>query len=235
MQTPERVNPAENIHMSDADSSGLKFQSSTKTLAVDDLLRIYEGIMDEADKVLAAEQIAGPMDVPSKLDDLTGYVTWHSEYNDPTPPEDITEVPDLIIGKLFSFYSSWTNYVAAAVTRAKCLRDIQKRHQDVVRSALGLYYLEEKDIPATRVKDYVNVDERYVRVDAALLQINVFYETAASREEQLRRTLNNISREQTRRASELERIEHDEKGGRGGPQGGGGVTPRRTFGKGRWA
>jgi hypothetical protein len=217
--------------MTAPDTGGLRFQT-TKSLAVEELLARYDGIIEEADEVLAAEQIAGPLEIPPKPDDLDAYISWHEKYNDPLPPEDLTEAPDLIIGKLFSFFQNWTNYVASTVTRAKCLRDIQKRNLDVLKSALTIYYREEKGAPAGLIKDYINVDPRFVEVDAALLKIAVFYETASSREDQLRRTLNNISREQTRRANELERELHDDRGGRGGPRGAPGGERSRRFG--RW-
>lgn len=213
--------------MSENTRGGLRFRT-TKSLAVEDLLQRYDGIIDEADEVLAAEQIAGPLEMPERQDDLDAYITWHEKYNDPLPPSDLTEAPDLIIGKLFSFFQHWTNYVASTVTRAKCLRAIQQRNLDVLKSALTIYYREEKGYPAGLIKDYINVDPRFVEVDAALLKISVFYETASGREDQLRRTLNNISREQTRRANELERQLHDEKGGRGPSTGG---ERRRRFGK----
>lgn len=197
-----------------SEETGGRFQTS-RSMRVDDLLTVYDGIIEDADKTLAEEQIAGPLPIPGVPDGAESYINWHEKYNDPLPPDDLTNVPDLIIGKLFSFFQNWTNYVAGEVTRAKCLKDIQSRHLEVIKSALSIYYREEKKVTVAFVGDHVNVDSRFVDVDAALLRIKVFYETASSREAQLRRTLNNISREQTRRASELERQLHDEYGGRG--------------------
>lgn len=197
-----------------SEETGGRFKTS-RSLRVDDLLTIYDGIIEDADRTLAEEQIAGPLPIPGVPEGAEGYITWHPKYNDPLPPDDLTEVPDLVIGKLFSFFQNWTNYVAGEVTRAKCIKDIQARHLEVIKSALSIYYREEKKMTVAFVGDHVNVDSRFVEVDAALLRIKVFYETANSREAQLRRTLNNISREQTRRANELERLLHDEHGGRG--------------------
>lgn len=217
--------------MSDAEQSGLRFQTA-RSMNVEELLRTYDGVIDDADQFLANEQIAGPLPIPGQPEGIEGYITWHPEYNDPLPPDDLTEVPDHIIGKLFSFYSNWTNYVASAVTRAKQLREKQKRNLDTAKSALTIYYREERGVAAALIKDYVNVDERFVHVDAAYLQLSIIYETASSREDQLRRTINNISREQTRRANELERVIHDERGGRT-PEGrsSGGRAPGRRFGQ----
>ncbi len=204
---------------------------TARSLKVEDLLNIYDGIIDGADKVLIESDIAAPLPLPGMPDELDGYLNWAEReivvsdgrggeigkvirINDPLPPDDMTAVDDLILGKMFSLFQNWTNYIASEVTRAKCIRDIQERHLKVIKSALAIYYREEKGVAAGLISDYVNVDERYVEVDAALLRIKVFYETAASREDQLRRTLNNISREQTRRKDELDRTLHDERGGR---------------------
>jgi hypothetical protein len=183
-----------------------------RTLGVDRLLEIYDGIVDEATLVLQESQIAGPEPMPVPADELEGYLRW-TDHVDPLPPDDLTEVPGLVLGKLFAYFSSWTNYVAGEVTRAKCVKDVQERNLKVVQSSLSLTYREQGEAVAL-IKDRVTCDERYVQVDAALLRVKVFYETAKSREDQLRRTLNNISREQTRRRDELERLMHEEGGGR---------------------
>ena len=203
---------------------------AARSLKVDDLLIIYDGIIPDADDVLKESQIAGSLPLPNIPSGLDGYVRW-SDHNDPLPPDDLTEVSDLIIGKLFSFFQNWANYVSAETTRARAIRDVQSRHLNVVKSGLSIYYKEEMKKPASMVGDWVNVDERFVRVDAALMKVKVFYETANDRYEQLKRVLNNVSREQTRRKDELERLIHDEGGGRphgdGNGRGGGGFPGRR--------
>jgi hypothetical protein len=205
-------------------SEGVRRFPTAKSLAVEDLLEIYDGIIDSTDKVLEESQIAGRLPMPGMPDGLNEYVRWTS-HGDPLPPDDITEVTDLVLGKMFSFFQNWTNYVSAEATRAKAARDVQDRHLKVIKSALNIHYREEKKIVVGMLDDYVNVDSRYVEVDAALLRIKVFYETARDRYDQLKRTLNNISREQTRRKEELERLTHDERGGR--VPDGKGHAPRR--------
>ena len=215
--------------MTTADKGGLRF-STARTLKVDDLLKIYDGIIGDADSVLEESQIGGTHPVPLPPSGTESYLRWTS-YKDPLPPEDLTAVPDIIIGKMFSYMQNWTNYVAAEVTRAKCIKDIQERHLKVLKAALGSYYAEEESVPATLVGRKVEVDQRYVEVDAAYLRIKVFYETARSREDQLKRTLNNISREQTRRRDELDRLAHDQHGGKTSrdPSPGGRPGARRPF------
>lgn len=184
---------------------------TARKMMVDDLLEIYEGVLKAADGVLADSQIAGVLPVPEIPDGTESYLRW-TENRDPLPPDDLTEVPPLILGKMFSLFQNWTNYVAAEVTRAKSIKDIQTESLKTVKSALTLQYREE-GVAVALLDDKINCDERYVEVNAALLRVKVFYDAAKSREEQLRRTLNNISREQTRRSDELERQLHDERGG----------------------
>ena len=186
---------------------------TARSLKVEDLIQVYDGIIADADEVLKESNIAGPLPTPGLPEGVEAYLKW-TDHNDPLPPDDITAVDDLTLGKMFSLFQNWTNYVASQVTRAKAIRDGQERNLKVVKSALAIFYREERGVAASMISDYVNVDERYVEVDASVLRIKVFYETSSSREDQLRRTLNNISREQTRRRDELERTLHDEWGGR---------------------
>jgi hypothetical protein len=193
---------------------------AAKSLEVDTLLDIYEGIIDASDKVLKESQIAGRLPFPAVPDGLEGYLRW-TEHNDPMPPDDMTEMPGLIIGKLFSYFQNWANCVSAEVTRAKCVLLVQTKQLSTVERGLKIYFREEAGKPAGSVMDYVGTDKRYVDVEASLLKVKVFYEIANDRYAQLKRVLNNISREQTRRKEELERTMHDENGGRE-PSGGGG-------------
>lgn len=131
----------------------------------------------------------------------------------------------MILGKLFSLFQNWTNYVAAEVTRAKCIKEIQERKQKVIKSALTLYF-REQGVTVALIDDHINTDKAYVDVEAAALSIKVFYETAKGREEQLRRTLNNLSREQTRRSDEMLAQLHDDRGGQGPSVGPGSKGPK---------
>lgn len=197
------------------DAAGLRFPT-VRTLKTQDLLDVYDGIIDDAKDVLKDSQIAGLLPIPKIPEGVEAYIQ-RAEHNDPLPPDDMTMVPSHVLGQLFSLFQNHTNYVASEVTRAKCVKEIQERKRRVIEAALTLYYREEEGVPANALDDKVTCDARYVATDAALLRVRVFYETAKSREEQLRRTLNNISREQTRRGEELERQLHDEHGGNGPP------------------
>ncbi len=141
----------------------------------------------------------------------------YGPHGDPFPPEDLTELGDLDIGKLFSYLSNWANYVQAECTRTKCTLEVEEKKGDIVRSALRMYFMKEMKVAASAVDDYVKTDERFVAVDIASSKLKAYYRTAESRYEQLKRSLNNVSREQTRRGEELERTIHEERGGNGRP------------------
>ena len=204
-------------------TEGRRFK--TRALGVDEILRRYDGVIDDADEVLKESHISCTLDPPDLIDSLDPYLKW-GEHSDPLPPDDLTEVPDLYIGKLFSYISGWTNYVASQVTRSKQILDQQEKQLKVIYS--GLYITFKDDgIPATDVKHHIHINDDYSRVDKAADSIRKVYETAKSREDQYRRTLNNISREQTRRANELERILHVDRGGKEKTP----FKPTRRFGR----
>lgn len=190
---------------------------SAKNLAVDELLKIYDGIIPEVDAALQEANISSQVTIPGAPDGLAELVIY-GPHGDPFPPEDLTEVDGVILGKLFSFLHNWANYVQAECTRTKCMLDVQKKKNDIVCSALRIYYHKEKQITAAMVNDYVNTDERFVTCDVAAEKLQAYYRTAESRYEQLKRSLNNVSREQTRRGEELEREIHNERGGKTPPK-----------------
>lgn len=189
---------------------------TAKNLAVDELLRIYDGIMPEVDAALLDANISSQVQIPPVPDGLEDIVVY-GPHGDPFPPEDLTAVDPLILGKLFSFLANWANYVQAECTRAKCVLDVEEKKNDIVKSALRMYYTSERQVPISAVNDYVVTDERYVRCDVAYEKLRAYYKTAESRYEQLKRSLNNTSREQTRRAEELQREIHDTRGGSARP------------------
>jgi predicted ATP-grasp superfamily ATP-dependent carboligase len=100
---------------------------------------------------------------------------------------------------------NWANYVQAEATRAKSMLDVQEQRNKIVESALRIYYKEQKSVPAGMIADYINTDSRAVELQVAVEKLRSYYKAVESRYEQLKRSLNNISREQTRRAEELER------------------------------
>ncbi|NDF15951.1 hypothetical protein EB061_11630 [bacterium] len=169
---------------------------TAKNLQVDELLKLYDGVMEDVDAALADANISSQVSVPTSPDGLEELVLY-GPHGDPFPPEDLTEVDSVILGKLFTFYS-----------------------------ALKIHYKDRGTATAV-LDDYINTDERYAVCERDLVKIQAYFWTCESRYEQLKRSLNNVSREQTRRGEELEREIYSERGGKpiGGkgskvPQGG---------------
>jgi hypothetical protein len=183
-------------------------------MKIEDLINTYDGIIKDVDGYLTDAQISGPLPIPMMLGEIDHLISWDEQYNAPAPPDDMTETTGLELGKLFSFFQNWANYVQAETTRAKCSQIVLDRHVAVVKSALKLLY-RRSGVPQGDVVDHINIDDRYANIDAARLRIKLTYLSSNSCYEQLKRTLNNISREQTRRGEELKRLIHDEGGGRG--------------------
>jgi len=182
--------------------------SVAKNLKVEELLQIYDGILPDVDAALADAGVSHTLAIPGAPDELEGIVLLGVN-GDPFPPEDLTAIDQVQIGKLFTFFHNWANYVTAECSRAKSHLDIQTSRNDIIRSALRVYYIKDKNIPANLADDYINTDARFVQCDADLLRLKTYYKAMESRHEQLKRTLNNISREQTRRGEELKRDIHE--------------------------
>lgn len=188
-----------------------------KSMRFDDLVKTYSGVLDEADQALLERSISSSLPLPGLPDGLAAYVSY-GDHHDPIPPDDLTEIPSRELGKLFSYMQQWTNYISSEVTRAQCLLLVQERHHKVAKASIAIFYREERNVPAGLVDEYVSTDARFVEIDAAYLKLKVFVMTSEDRFDQYRRILNVISREQTRRAQELERQIHDEFGGKPSPR-----------------
>jgi outer membrane protein TolC len=186
-----------------SDEVGGRFKTA-KTLQVDELAKLYDGLFEQVDSTLKDAKISTSIGVPNATDAIRDVVLWGPN-GDPFPPEDLTELDSLQIGQLFTFMHNWANYVQAEATRAKSMLDVQEQRNKIVESALRIYYKEQKSVPAGMIADYINTDSRAVELQVAVEKLRSYYKAVESRYEQLKRSLNNISREQTRRAEELER------------------------------
>ena len=182
-----------------------------RNLNVEELIERYDKIIPAVDKDLENSGIADEVPIPEIPDGLGDFLSF-GKYDDPLPPTDLTVVGLEVVGKLFSFFSQWTNYVQAELTRAQCESHVLKRHLKVVEAALSIWYREDQGKPAGKVSDYVTTDSRFVEIDADLMRAEVFVRKVDSRYEQLKRYLNAISREQTRRTEEMENDRHESSG-----------------------
>lgn len=185
----------------------------SNALDVDQLLSLYDGILTQADEALREAQISATQERPSVIEGLDGHVKF-GPHGDPMPPEDMTALDDLTLGKLSSCLLAWTNYVSAETTRGKCLMDVVSKQNKVVVAALRRHYREVEGVSAALLDDYVLTDARHAKIDTEITRLKVFVSTAEARYDQLRRSLNNLSREQTRRQNENEGEMNEERGRR---------------------
>lgn len=191
------------------DVGGRRF-STAKSVEVDQLQQMYDSVFTDVDAALGDAKISTQLQVPEIPDGLDAILLF-GPAGDPFPPEDITNLDSLQIGKLFTYMHNWANYVQAESTRAKSRVDVEAEKLKIVKSALRLYYKKgDKKVAASDVDDYVNVDPRMVQLNVGFEKLQAYYKAVEGRYEQLKRSLNNISREQTRRAEELERSLHAE-------------------------
>lgn len=181
---------------------------TAKNIKVEDLIARYEEIIPDVDEELKKRAISDGQPFPETPDEVDGLVTY-GDNGDPLFSEDITGLNDVVVGKMFWFFTNWCNYVQAELTRGRCVLLVLERNAKVVTAALTIYYKEEQGLPANQADDRVVVDERYVEMDRAVLRAKVFVEKTDTRYDQLKRILTNISREQTRRAEENDRNRHE--------------------------
>lgn len=197
--------------MSDEKEEGRVRFPVSRNLKVDDLVKLYDDIIDKVDQDLVDSSITVQFSIPTTPDGLDGVIQWGTN-NDPVIPDDLTDLDSLLLGKTFALISNWTNYVAGELTRAKCMRMVQERHLKVIEHALSAYYRDEENVAANRISEKVSTDQRYAEIDAAVLRVSVFIVSAENRYDQLKRSLNLVSREQTRRGEELQRQIHEGSG-----------------------
>lgn len=176
----------------------------SRTLDIEEILAKYDNVIPEVDKALAESRISGLQEPPETPNGLDSAVRW-GPHGDPFPPEDLTVLDTDTLGQLFSLISGWTNYVSAECTRAKNHLSLLEQKQEILCSALKVHFYKVEKAPATILNDMVKCDTRFVEYDIATKKLSFFHSTAESRHEQLRRSLNNISREQTRRQDENNR------------------------------
>ena len=181
-----------------------------KNMQVDELIEIYDGILDQIDGHLNATGIGDILPRPDLPSSIEGFLSL-TDAGDSVLPEDLTEVAGPSLGTLFSYKTQEANYVQSQMTHGKCELLVLKRNAQVVSSALKIYYREELEMAANMVADKVTTDTRYVNIDASVLRAEVFVKKVEARYEQHKRELHLISREQTRRGEEFRRTSTEQE------------------------
>lgn len=189
---------------------------TVKNMSVDELIEAYAAVLPGIDAALANACVSGEQEAPEPPDGLTDIMRMGMN-GDPFPPEDLTELTPVDLGKAFSYLSGFTNYVQSECTRTKTHLDLREKKAEIIRSALRMHYSARQGsekIAAALLNDYVVTDPRYVSCDVDCQKLRGYSKALESRYEQLKRSLNNVSREQTRRQDEFQREMHDSHGGR---------------------
>ncbi len=177
---------------------------------IDELIDIYDNIIDDVDRSLAERAISDRLPIPALPTGLEGHIEF-AENGDPIVPADVTELDLVTLGKLFGYASGWTNYLSAEYMRSKAMHLVQSRTVRVLQSALKIYYKEDCGIAAAMLDAKIDMDERFVSADAGLLRMEVYMRKTQERFEQMKRSLNLISREQTRKAQDVENQDRQER------------------------
>lgn len=169
---------------------------------IQDLIERYQGIIPEVAVRLQKMAIATDHPIPKISPELVGLVVLDSDTQYPKLPEDITGLTDLDIGRLFSLFTAYANYLNTLCTTTQAQLAIYNRSLSVVESALKVYY-RKANVPASSVGDFVAIDNNYITLEGECLSQKILHMQLESQYEQHKRALHLISREQTRRSDEL--------------------------------
>jgi hypothetical protein len=184
-------------------------------MRIDDVIAAYDGVMEHVDEVLKDQGISSELPEPIQPDGVSDYIIY-ADNGDPTLPEDLTGLDNVSIGKLFTFFTNWANYVQSLVTSAECARDVISAKLKTLKTALTVTYQEaDPSLSDRRAANKVTLDPRFVGAETSYMKAFALAKTLNSRFEQLKRSEKVISRELTRRQQELEALVSG--GTRGGP------------------
>lgn len=203
------------------------------SLDVDEILDRYSNILEVVEQELNDAGVQTSPTPPYLSDDLEGHVQYDEDSGAPLTPEDLTEFPPLILGKLYSYWTAWTNYYEALLSAAEAKVDVLEEKTSVIHSALSLYYREEEGTVVDLIKDKVTTDARYAEWVQELAKAKQFKRAVMRQHAAFKRTSNNISREQTRRKDEWDRSGGSGSGFRGssGSRGSGAGAGAASWGR----
>lgn len=184
-----------------------------QSLNVDDILERYANVLEVVEAQLHENNVQTTPQSPAMSDGLRGVIQFDSQSGAPIAPSDFTALDPLTLGQLHSYWTGWTNYYETLASAAKARVDIISERLDVVKAALECYYREEENLPVDLIPAKVKVDIRFVEWNLELSKARQFQRGADAQHAGFKRTINNISREQTRRSDETERTWHTTRRG----------------------
>jgi hypothetical protein len=172
------------------------------SLDVDEVLSRYSNIMEVVEQQLHDAGVQTSPAPPGLVRDLDVYVTYDADSGAPLTPDDLTIFDHLVLGKLFSYWGAWTNYYENLLSAAEARVAILEEKTDVIKAALHIYYREEQNLVVDLIPHKVITDVRYVEWAQELGKAKQFKQAVMRQHAAFKRTGNQISREQTRRAGD---------------------------------
>lgn len=172
-------------------------KKSTRT--VEDNLQFFDDLNTLVQSRLVSELAeAGIQDIPKpsfkemEIDTL--------DEGEPILPSDITIISLAEVGKLYSAYNAWMNYLSPAMSKAHLEEEMWAEIRRWIWSTLRTDAIGTKDDK----DDSVITDGRYIRVDAEYFLKKNKHTAIKNKCDQIERVLKFLSREITRRQAELE-------------------------------
>jgi hypothetical protein len=189
--------------------------SAPARIKVDELIAVYDGILDEVDRLLKEKGLTTELPEPVMPEGIEDFMVMAAN-GDPVQPNDLTILEGQELGKIFSYFSNWSNYVQGILTNAQCARDVIKSKLGMLEKALVITYQEQDSgMSDAKAKARVRLDIRFVDSEAAYQRAVAYAMQINTRFDQFKRSEKVISREQTRRQQELEALNHEQFGGKG--------------------
>lgn len=177
-----------------------------QSLDVDDILARYSNILELVENDLHEHNVQTTPQSPALATGLHGTVQFDLQSGAPIAPSDLTALDPLTLGQLHSYWAGWANYYETLASAAKARVDVISERLEVVKAALECYYREEENLPVDLIAAKVKTDVRFVDWNVELSKARQFQRGVDSQHAGFKRTNNNISREQTRRQDETERV-----------------------------
>ena len=183
-------------------------------IKVDELIAVYDGILDEVDRLLKEKGLTTELPEPVMPEGIEDFMVMAAN-GDPVQPSDLTILQGQELGKIFSYFSNWSNYVQGILTSAQCARDVIKSKLAMLEKALIITYQEQDSgLSDAKAKARVRLDIRFVDSEAAYQRAVSYAMQISTRFDQFKRSEKVISREQSRRQQELEALNHERFGGK---------------------
>jgi hypothetical protein len=195
-------------------------------MRVDDIIKAYDGVMSSVEAILQDKGVSADLPEPGQPEGLD-QVLVYADNGDPVLPDDLTELDHVQIGKLFTYFTGWTNYVQSMVTYSEVSRDVIKTKLAALDKAV-MVALQQEDgsLSDARAKAKVILDPRHIEAEVSYMEAYALAKVLHARYEQFKRSEKVISRELTRRQQELEAT------AQGGQRGA--FRPHRGPGEGRY-